>query len=68
MLTTFSLGDSFKFITTTEANIGNHMHIFSRNNISEEYMSIISADRLFCYDKFEQIPNEKVINLSKLTK
>ena len=30
--------------------------------------SIISAVGLFCCDKFEETPNEKVINMSKLTK
>ena len=31
-------------------------------------MPIISAVRLFCYHKFEEPPNEKVFNMSKLTK
>ena len=31
-------------------------------------MPIISAVGLFCYDKFEEITNEKVVNMSKLTK
>ena len=34
-------------------------------------MPIISAVVLFCfvtYDKFEETPNEKVVNMSKLTK
>ena len=31
-------------------------------------MPIISAVGLFCYDKFEETPNEKVVNMSKLTK
>ena len=31
-------------------------------------MPIISADEPFCYDKFEETPNEKVVNMSKLTK
>ena len=31
-------------------------------------MPIISAVRLFCCDKFEETPNEKVVNMSKLTK
>ena len=30
--------------------------------------AIISAVGLFCYDKFEETPNEKVVNMSKLTK
>ena len=31
-------------------------------------MPIISAVGLFSYDKFEETPNEKVVNISKLTK
>ena len=31
-------------------------------------MPIISAVGLFCYYKFEETPNEKVVNMSKLTK
>ena len=31
-------------------------------------MPIISAVGLICYDKFEETPNEKVSDLSKLTK
>ena len=31
-------------------------------------MPIISAVGLFSYDKFEETPNEKVVNMSKLTK
>ena len=31
-------------------------------------MPIISAVGLSCYEKFEETPNEKVVNTSKLTK
>ena len=31
-------------------------------------MHIISAVGLFCYHKFEETPNEKVVNMSKFTK
>ena len=31
-------------------------------------MPIISAVGLFCCDKFEETPNEKVVNMSNLTK
>ena len=31
-------------------------------------MSIIFAVGLFRYDQFEETPNEKVVNMSKLTK
>ena len=36
--------------------------------VPRKYMPIISAVGLFCYDKFEETPNEKVVNMSKLTK
>ena len=36
--------------------------------ILRKYMPIISAVGLFCYDKFEETPNEKMVNMSKLTK
>ena len=36
--------------------------------VLRKYMPIISAVGLFCYDKFEETPNEKVSNMSKLTK
>ena len=36
--------------------------------VPRKYMPIISAVGLFCCDKFEETPNEKVSNMSKLTK
>ena len=36
--------------------------------IPRKYMPIISAVELFCYNKFEETSNEKVVNMSKLTK
>ena len=36
--------------------------------VTRKYMPIISAVGLFCCDKFEETPNEKVSNMSKLTK
>ena len=36
--------------------------------VPRKYMPIISTVGLFCYDKFEETPNEKVVNLSRLTK
>ena len=36
--------------------------------VPRKYMRIISAVGLFCCDKFEETPNEKVSNMSKLTK
>ena len=41
---------------------------FLRTIIPRKYMPLISAVGPFCYDKFEETPNEKVINMSKLTK
>ena len=35
--------------------------------VLRKYMPIISAVGLFCCDKFEEIPNEKVSNMSNLT-
>ena len=36
--------------------------------VPRKYMHIISVVGLFCCDKFEETPNEKVVNMSKLTK
>ena len=36
--------------------------------VPRKYKPIISAVGLFCCDKFEETPNEKVVNMSKLTK
>ena len=36
--------------------------------VPRKYMPIISTVGLLCCDKFEEIPNEKVVNMSKLTK
>ena len=36
--------------------------------VPRKYMLKISAVGLFCCDKFEEIPNKKVSDLSKLTK
>ena len=36
--------------------------------VPRKFMPIISSVRLFCYNKFEETPNEKVVNMSKLTK
>ena len=48
-------------------------HYLLKHNISKRTyvrycMLIISAVKLVCCDKFEETPNEKVINMSKLTK
>ena len=36
--------------------------------VPRKYVPISSAVGLFCSDKFEETPNEKVINMSKSTK
>ena len=41
---------------------------FLRTIVPRKYMPIISAVGLFCCDKFEDTPNEKVVNMSKITK
>ena len=51
-----------------EPNSGYNRHIFSWNNHSYKNMPLISTVGLFSYDKFEENPNEKVADMSKLTK
>ena len=41
---------------------------FLRTIVPRKYMPIISAVGLFCCNKFEETPNKKVVNMSKLTK
>ena len=41
---------------------------FLRTIVPRKYMPIIFAVGLFCCDKFEETPNEKVSNMSKLSK
>ena len=36
--------------------------------VPTKYMALISTFGLFCCDKFEETPNEKVVNMSKITK
>ena len=67
MLTTFSFGVSSSLLQqkSPTAEIGIY---FLGTIVSRKYMPIISAVGLFCYDKFEETPNEKVVNMSKLAK
>ena len=59
----------FKFIVAKEPNSGNFWaYIFSEQSFRENMPPIISAVGLFCCDKFEEIPNKKVSDLSKLSK
>ena len=54
----------FKFFTTKEPNSENYRHILSRDDCSEKiYIAIISAVGLFCCDKVEETPKEKVVNM-----
>ena len=65
MLTTFSFGISSNLSqqkSPTAEIIGKYL--FSRNNRPEKMYAV----GLFYYDKFEKIPNEKVVNMSKSTK
>ena len=68
MLDTFSFGVSSNLsqqkIPTAEI-IGIY---FLGTIVPRKYMPIISNVGLFCYDKFEETPNEKGLNMSKLTK
>ena len=41
---------------------------FLQTIVPRKYMRKISAVGLFCCDKFEEIPKQKVINMSKLNK
>ena len=68
MLPTFSFGVSSNLSqqkSPTAEIVGIY---FLGTIVRRKYMPIISAVGLFCCDKFEETPNEKVINMSKLTK
>ena len=68
MLDTFSFGVSSNLSqqkSPTAEIIGMY---FLGTIVLRKYMPIISAVGLFCYDKFEETPNKKVVNMSKLTK
>ena len=71
MLTTFSFGESSlsQQKSPTAEIIGIYFLgiYFLGTIIPRKYMPIISAVGLFCCDK-EDSPNEKVVNMSKLTK
>ena len=72
MLTTFSFGVSSNLSqqkSPTAEIIGIYVRrYFLGTIIPRKYMPMISAIGLFCYDKFEETSNEKVVNMSKLTK
>ena len=60
MLTTFS----FRF----SSNLSQQKTPTAETIVPRKYMPLICAVGLFCYDKLEETPNEKVVNMSKLTK
>ena len=64
MLDTFSFGVSSNLSQQKSPTA----EIFLGTIVPRKYMPIISVVGLFCYDKFEETPNEKVANMSKLTK
>ena len=69
MLTTFSFGvcsNQSQQKSPKAEIIGIY---FIATIIPKKYTMLkISAVKLFCYDKFEETPNEIVVNMSKLTK
>ena len=68
MFDTFSFGVSSNLLqqkSLTAEIIGIH---FLGTIVPRKYMPIISAVGIFCYNKFEETPNEKVVKMSKLTK
>ena len=68
MLDTFSFG-VFSNLSQQKSPTAEIIGIyFLRTIVPRKYMPIISAVGLFYCDKFEETPNEKVSNMSKLTK
>ena len=68
MLTTFSfrVSSNSSYQKSPKAEIiGKY---FLGTIVPRKFMPIISAIGLFCCDKFEETPNEKVVNMSKLSK
>ena len=65
----FLLWGFFKSIATKEPNTAEILgKYFLRTIVPRKYMRKISAVGLFCCDKFEETPKQKVIDLSKLQK
>ena len=68
MLTTFLFGVSSN-LSQQKSPAAEIIGIYFIGTIvSTKYMPIIGAVGLFCYDKFEETPSEKVVNMSMLTK
>ena len=68
MLDTFSFGVSSDLSQQKSPKVEIISIYFLRTIVPRKHMPIISAVGLFCCDKFEETPNEKVVNMSKLTK
>ena len=68
MLDTFSFGFSLNLSQQKNPTADIIGIYFLGTIVPRKYMPIISAVGLFCYDKFEEPPNEKVVNMSKLIK
>ena len=68
MLDTFSFGVPSNLLqqkSPTAENIGIY---FLRTIVQRKCMPISSVVGIFSCDEFEETPNEKVVNISKLTK
>ena len=68
MLDTFSFGVTSNLSQQKSPTAGIIGICFLGTIVPRKYMPIISTVGLFCCDKFEETPNEKVSNMSKLTK
>ena len=64
----FLLWGFFKFIVTISPTVEILRIYFLRTIFRRKYLPKISAVGLFSYDKFEETPKQKVINMSKLNK
>ena len=68
MLTTFSFGVSSNLLQQKSPAAEIIGIYFLGTIVPKKYKPIISAVGLFCCDKYEETPNEKVVNMSQLTK
>ena len=68
MLDTFSFGVSSNLSKQKSLTAEILCIYFLGTIVQRKYLPKISAVGLFCYDKFDETPNKKVVNMSKLTK
>ena len=68
MLITFCFGGSLNLSQEKSPTAVILGKCFLRKIVLRKYMRKISAVGLFCCDKFEETPKQKVINMSKLNK